>query len=88
MGWLSWIVMGAIAGWFATKLAGTKKQQGCLFNIVLGIVGAIIGGYVFDYFGETGVTGFNIWSIFVATVGAMILLFFANLLGSGEKSDK
>lgn len=87
MGIISWIIMGAIAGWFATTLAGTKKQKGCLFNIVLGIIGAIIGGYVFNYFGEAGVTGFNIWSIFVATVGAMILLFFANLLSGGKKED-
>ena len=78
MGIISWILMGAIAGWFASRLSG-KESRGCIFNIILGIVGSIIGGYVFDYFGKPGVTGFNFWSILVATVGAMILLFIANL---------
>lgn len=84
MGIISWILMGAIAGWFASRLSGTEKN-GCIFNIILGIVGSIIGGYVFNYFDRPGVTGLNFWSVFVATVGAMILLFVANLFKGKDK---
>lgn len=82
MSFLSWIVVGAVAGWFANTLMGEGKKNGCFFNILLGIVGAFIGGYVFNYFGETGVTGLNFWSIFVSTTGAVILLFVVNLFSS------
>lgn len=84
IGFTSWIIIGAIAGWFASRLAGSKKQRGCVFNIILGIIGALIGGYVFNYFGKSGVTGINIYSIFVATVGAVILLFVSNLFSSKD----
>lgn len=84
MGILSWIIFGAIAGWLATTLTGKKENKGCMFNIVVGIVGAFIGGAMFEYLGEPGVTGFNFWSIFVATIGAVLLLVFVNLI-RGEK---
>lgn len=75
MGIIGWVIFGAIAGWLATLLSGTNKKQGCIFNIAVGIVGSFIGGFVFEFFGGTGVTGFNIYSIFVATVGAMIFIW-------------
>ena len=84
MGIISWIIMGAIAGWFASRLAGSERK-GCFFNIILGIIGAIIGGYVFNYFGKPGVTGLNFWSLLVSTSGAMILLFLANLFSGKGK---
>jgi len=84
MGFISWIIMGAVAGWLASRLAGTKSK-GCFFNILLGIVGSIIGGFIFHYFNKPGITGFNFWSLFVATVGAMILLFLANLFSGKNK---
>ncbi len=74
MGIISWIVFGALAGWLATTISGEKEKKGCMFNMVVGIVGAFIGGAMFEYIGEPGVTGFNFWSLFVATVGAMLLL--------------
>ena len=69
-----WIVFGALAGWIASLIMGTNRQQGCLIDIVVGIVGAFLGGFVFSLFGGQGVTGFNIWSLVVAVIGAIILL--------------
>lgn len=76
MGIISWIVFGAIAGWLATTFSGSKKGKGCVFNIILGVVGAFLGGAIFEYIGGRGITGFNIWSVLVAVIGAMLLLWF------------
>jgi len=84
MGWLAWLVVGAIAGWLASLVMKTNRQQGLLMDIVVGIVGAFIGGFLFNEFGETGVTGFNIWSIFVAFTGAIVLLALIRLF-SGRR---
>jgi uncharacterized membrane protein YeaQ/YmgE (transglycosylase-associated protein family) len=71
---LAWIVLGLIAGFIASKIyVGTG--QGILMDIVLGIVGAVVGGYLFDMIGQTGITGFNIWSMLVAIVGAVLVLW-------------
>lgn len=74
MGIIAWIILGALAGWIASKIAGTDAEQGWLANIVVGIIGALIGGFVFDLLGGSGVTGFNLWSLLVAVLGALILL--------------
>jgi uncharacterized membrane protein YeaQ/YmgE (transglycosylase-associated protein family) len=74
MGWLAWLVVGAIAGWLASMVMKTNRQQGLLLDIVVGIVGAFIGGFLFNQFGEAGITGFNLWSVFVAFIGAVVLL--------------
>jgi uncharacterized membrane protein YeaQ/YmgE (transglycosylase-associated protein family) len=74
MGWLAWIIVGALAGWLASIVMKTNRQQGLLLDIVIGIVGALLGGFLFNTLGATGITGFNIWSLFVAFVGAVILL--------------
>jgi len=74
MGWLAWIIIGALAGWLASIAMKTNRQQGLLLDIVVGIVGALIGGFVFNALGIGGVTGFNIWSLFVSFIGAVILL--------------
>jgi len=71
---LAWIVLGLIAGFIASKIyVGTG--QGILMDIVLGIIGAVVGGYLFDVIGQTGITGFNIWSMLVAIVGAVLVLW-------------
>ncbi len=80
MGILLWIILGALAGWIASLIMGTDAQQGAFLNIVVGIIGAVIGGYVFQAFGQTGVTGFNIYSILVAVVGAIVLLGLVRLV--------
>ena len=74
MGIIAWVIFGALAGWIASKIAGTDAEQGALANIVVGIVGALLGGFLFNMFGGTGVTGFNLWSLLVAVVGAVVLL--------------
>jgi uncharacterized membrane protein YeaQ/YmgE (transglycosylase-associated protein family) len=84
MGWLAWLVVGAVAGWLASMVMKTNGQQGLLMDIVVGIVGAFIGGFLFNQFGAAGVTGFNIWSVIVAFVGAVVLLAAIRLL-SGRR---
>ncbi len=71
---LFWIVLGALAGWIASLVMGTSESQGFLMNIVVGIVGALLGGWAFTFFGAAGVTGLNLYSLLVAVVGSMILL--------------
>jgi len=82
MGILSWIVVGGIAGWLSTKVIKPKKKKGCFTGILLGIVGAILGGFIVSLFGGTSVTGFNIYSILVATFGAVILIWIGRQFGS------
>ncbi len=81
MSFISWIVIGALAGWIASLIVGTNRQQGCLVDIIVGIVGAFIGGFVFDLL-DAGprITGFNLPSLLVAVVGAVILLFIVKAI--------
>jgi uncharacterized membrane protein YeaQ/YmgE (transglycosylase-associated protein family) len=76
---LVWIIFGAIAGWIASIVMGRNKKMGAIANIIVGIVGAFIGGYIMDFFGAEGVTGFNIYSLLVAIAGAVVLLWFVGL---------
>lgn len=75
MGLISWIILGGLAGWVASMIAGNNGSQGIIGNIVVGIVGAFIGGFIFSLFGGSGVTGFNWGSFLVALVGAVVFLF-------------
>ncbi|NLV86169.1 MAG: GlsB/YeaQ/YmgE family stress response membrane protein [Clostridiales bacterium] len=75
MGFLSWIIIGALAGWIASMITGHNKEMGALANIVVGIVGGVIGGFVMNLIGGEGVTGFNVWSLLVAVLGSVILLW-------------
>jgi uncharacterized membrane protein YeaQ/YmgE (transglycosylase-associated protein family) len=70
---LAWLVLGLISGFIASKIVN-KSGEGVLLDIVLGIVGAIVGGWIFNTLGQTGVTGLNIYSMFVAVLGAVIVL--------------
>ncbi len=74
-GILLWIVLGGIAGWIASLIMKTDGQQGILLNVIVGIVGAMIGGFIFGTLGESPVTGFNFYSLMVAVAGAVVLLF-------------
>lgn len=76
---IGWIVLGLIAGFIASKLVN-KEGEGFFLDILLGIVGALVGGFVFAEFGAAGVTGFNIYSLLVAVVGAVIVLFLYHAL--------
>lgn len=70
---LAWLVLGLIAGFIGSKIVN-KSGEGFFLDIVLGIVGAIVGGYLFSMFGAHGVTGLNLYSMFVAVVGSIIAL--------------
>ncbi len=85
MGWLAWLIVGAVAGWMASMVMKTNREQGLLMDIVVGIVGALIGGFLFNQFGAAGMTGFNIWSVVVAFVGAVVLLTVIRLV-SGRRT--
>jgi uncharacterized membrane protein YeaQ/YmgE (transglycosylase-associated protein family) len=79
MSFIGWIVLGLIAGFLASKIVN-KEGEGVILDIVLGIVGAIVGGFLFNQFGAAGVTGFNIYSMFVAIVGAVVVLVVYHLI--------
>ena len=71
---LAWIVLGLIAGFIGSKLVN-KTGEGFFLDIILGIVGAVVGGWIFTLVGAHGVTGLNIYSLVVAVIGAMVVLF-------------
>ena len=73
MSFIAWIVLGVIAGFIGSKLVN-KTGEGLIRDVLLGIVGAIVGGFLFNLFGASGVTGLNLYSLFVAVVGAVIFL--------------
>ena len=70
---IAWIILGLIAGFIASKIVN-KEGEGLVLDIVLGIVGAIVGGWLFTFFGAAGVTGFNLYSVIVAIIGAIVVL--------------
>ncbi len=70
---IGWIVLGLIAGWIASNIVDSGGR-GPILDIIIGIIGAIIGGYIFEAIGAVPVTGFNLWSLLVAVVGAVVLL--------------
>lgn len=80
MSFLGWIVIGGLAGWIASKFMGTDKDQGVLANIIVGVIGAFVGGFVVNLLGGAGVTGFNIWSFAVALVGSIIFLWLLKVI--------
>ncbi|MBV8183443.1 MAG: GlsB/YeaQ/YmgE family stress response membrane protein [Hyphomicrobiales bacterium] len=76
---IGWIVLGLIAGFIASKIVN-RRGEGVLLDIVLGIVGALVGGFVFAQLGATGITGFNLYSMFVAVVGAVVVLLIYHMI--------
>lgn len=84
MGYITWLIFGALAGWIASMIMGKNSEMGAFANIVVGIVGAFIGGFIFNLIGATGVTGFNIWSVIVAVIGSCVLLYIVNKLKGNQ----
>jgi uncharacterized membrane protein YeaQ/YmgE (transglycosylase-associated protein family) len=84
MSLLGWIVIGGLAGWLASVLV-RGRGLGLLGNIVIGIVGAFIGGLIVSVLGGTGMTGFNLWSFVVALLGALALLTIVRLVSGGRR---
>jgi uncharacterized membrane protein YeaQ/YmgE (transglycosylase-associated protein family) len=76
---IAWIVLGLIAGFIASKLVN-KTGEGLVLDIGLGIVGAVVGGFVFNQLGAAGVTGFNLYSMLVAVIGAVLVLVIYHLV--------
>ncbi len=85
MGWISWIVVGIIAGFLGRMVVKGEGPGGLLGDLIIGIIGAIIGGWLWGWFGHVGVTGINLYSIIVAFVGAVILLLIMRAV-TGRKS--
>ena len=84
MGILSWILLGALAGWVASIIMKKNRSMGAMANIVVGIIGAFIGGFVMNLIGaKADVTGFNLESFIVALIGSIILLAIINLIKKG-----
>ncbi len=79
MSFLAWIVLGLIAGFIASKIVN-KTGEGVVMDIILGVVGAVVGGWLFNTFGHVGVTGVNLYSILVAVVGAIVVLVIYHAL--------
>jgi uncharacterized membrane protein YeaQ/YmgE (transglycosylase-associated protein family) len=77
MGIVSWVILGLIAGFIGSQIVG-RQGQGFLLDIALGVIGAVVGGFLFSLFGALGVTGFNIYSMIVAVVGAVVVLLIYN----------
>lgn len=70
---IAWLILGLIAGFIASKIVN-RQGEGVLLDMVLGIVGALVGGFLFNAFGAVGVTGFNLYSMLVAVIGAIVVL--------------
>jgi uncharacterized membrane protein YeaQ/YmgE (transglycosylase-associated protein family) len=79
MSFIAWIVLGLIAGFIASKVVN-RTGEGVLLDIILGIVGSVVGGWLFHTFGMAGVTGVNIYSILVAVIGAIVVLVIYHAL--------
>jgi len=75
---LIWIIFGAIAGWIADIVMAS--DHGLIEDVILGVIGAFVGGFIFNMFGQPGVTGFNLYSVVVAVIGAAVLIFLGRML--------
>ncbi len=84
MGIITWLVLGLIAGFIASKIVN-HTGSGVIMDIVLGIVGAFVGGFLFNTLGHSGVTGFNIYSAVVATLGAIVVLFLYHAIAGRRR---
>jgi uncharacterized membrane protein YeaQ/YmgE (transglycosylase-associated protein family) len=73
MGIIAWLILGLIAGYIASRIVN-KAGEGLILDLVLGIVGALVGGFLFSVFGASGITGLNLYSIVVAIIGAIVVL--------------
>lgn len=80
MSFLVYIIFGGIVGWVASLLMNTDAQQGILLNVIVGIVGAVLGSWLAGYFGYGGVSGFNLSSFVVALIGAVVLIAVLKVL--------
>lgn len=77
---ITFLIIGLIAGWLASLIMKTNASQGMLMDLIFGVVGAFIGGFLMNMMGQPGVTGFNVYSILVATLGAVVAIWIGRRL--------
>jgi uncharacterized membrane protein YeaQ/YmgE (transglycosylase-associated protein family) len=80
MGILLWILFGALAGWLASIIMKSNAGQGTLSDIIMGVIGAVVGGFIMNLLGQSGVTGFNLYSIAVAVLGAIVVIYIGRMI--------
>lgn len=80
MGIILWIIFGGLVGWVASMVMKTNAQMGLLANIVVGVIGAVLGGFVMSLIGGSGVTGFNLYSFLIALLGAVVLIWIVKMV--------
>jgi uncharacterized membrane protein YeaQ/YmgE (transglycosylase-associated protein family) len=81
---IAWIVLGGIAGWIGSLIVN-KSGEGIVRDVLLGIVGALAGGWIFSAVGSTGVTGFDLWSLILAVIGSVIVLLLYHLVVASRR---
>jgi uncharacterized membrane protein YeaQ/YmgE (transglycosylase-associated protein family) len=79
MSFIAWIILGLLAGFIGSKLVN-KRGEGVILDVLLGVVGAVVGGWLFNRFGAVGVTGLNLYSLLVAVIGAVVVLIVYHAL--------
>lgn len=82
-----WIIFGGIAGWIASMIMNRDGQMWAVANIVVGIIGAVVGGFLFNLVGLSGDTGFNLWTLLVSVVGAVVLLALIGMVNRAAEQD-
>ena len=80
MGVILWIIFGALAGWVASIIMKTNSGQGTISDIIMGIVGAVVGGFIMNLLGLSGVNGFNLYSFAVAVIGAIVVIYIGRMV--------
>jgi uncharacterized membrane protein YeaQ/YmgE (transglycosylase-associated protein family) len=80
MGIILWILFGALAGWITSVIIKTDSSQGTMMDIIMGIVGAVVGGFIMGLVGQSGVTGFNVYSLVVSVIGAIVVIYFGRMM--------
>jgi uncharacterized membrane protein YeaQ/YmgE (transglycosylase-associated protein family) len=83
---IGWIILGLIAGFIASKIVN-RSGEGLILDIILGIVGAVVGGWLFSFFGAEGVSGLNLYSMVVAIIGAIVVLFIYHAI-TGQRTTR
>ena len=80
MGIILWIIFGALAGWIASVIMKTNYRQGTMADILMGILGSIVGGFLMGMVGKSGVDGFNLYSLLVAVIGAVVVIYVGRII--------
>ena len=80
MGIIVWVIFGGLAGWIGSMIMNTDGQQGIILNVVVGIIGALLGGFIMSLLNMGGVSGFNLYSFAVAVLGAVVLLYLVKIV--------